>query len=164
MIISSPQGLIKRPLKDKTYGPLLIGFMTRDKMCNKTASLCNQYWFFLFGSLPVFSQCQATRFSSLLSFTIDQLIYKFQLTDDLEYIHSAVETAIVNCQEYILKNASFYDNTGKPPAFITSDLCPLQCSGHGTCTKGVCHCNSGFTGDSCSIDSRKPPTLYNIIR
>ena len=36
--------------------PLDIGFMVPDNLCNKTASLCNQYYFvFFFRPLLVFS-------------------------------------------------------------------------------------------------------------
>ena len=88
----------------------------------------------------------------------------FQLSDDLKFLHSYVEFAIMTCQEFVLSDPSFYNRaTGKPPSFITTDLCPSDCSGHGTCIHGTCHCSSGYVGEACGIDSRKPPTLYNIV-
>ena len=88
----------------------------------------------------------------------------FQLTDSLDFIHSGVEAAVISCQEAVLKNLTFYNNsTGQAPSFITSDLCPSDCSGHGSCVQGTCHYNSGYVGDACVINSRKPPVLYNIV-
>ena len=43
VITSSLQGAVERPLKDNTCDPQFIGFMIPDNLCNKTASLCNQY-------------------------------------------------------------------------------------------------------------------------
>ena len=42
VIITFLQGVIKRPLKDNTCSST-IDFMVPDNLCNKTASLCNQY-------------------------------------------------------------------------------------------------------------------------
>ena len=84
--------------------------------------------------------------------------------DDVTFVHSYVELAILACQEKVLKDLSFYNNaTGDPPAFVTTDFCPSDCSGHVTCTHGTCHCAHGYTGDDCLISSLHPPTLYNIV-
>ena len=43
VIISFLQGVIERLPNYNTCHPLFMGFMVPDKVCNKAASLCNQY-------------------------------------------------------------------------------------------------------------------------
>ena len=43
VIITSLQGVLKRPLNDNTCSTTVYGFMVPDNICNKAASLCNQY-------------------------------------------------------------------------------------------------------------------------
>ncbi|KAK3609845.1 hypothetical protein CHS0354_015031 [Potamilus streckersoni] len=40
--------------------------------------------------------------------------------------------------------------------------CPMNCSNHGKCFKGQCHCNKGYGSDDCSVDLTQPPDVYGI--
>ncbi|KAK3607800.1 hypothetical protein CHS0354_031301 [Potamilus streckersoni] len=40
--------------------------------------------------------------------------------------------------------------------------CPMDCSGHGNCSKGKCVCEGSFGDVDCSVDLRVPPMVYGI--
>lgn len=94
---------------------------------------------------------------------IDECVEDFKYFDDGSFIKSAVDSAITFCVQTMARNASNYDIHGELPAFVSTDRCPSDCSDHGTCVKGTCHCDTGYVGEGCDIDSRRPPEVYSII-
>ena len=72
------------------------------------------------------------------------------------------------CEEVFLRNTSYWEkdpaNNGSfiPPKEMADTLCPGLCSGHGTCEKGKCICDTNYTSADCSIDRRNGPTILSI--
>ncbi|CAG2226669.1 unnamed protein product [Mytilus edulis] len=47
--------------------------------------------------------------------------------------------------------------------YVTSLLCPNNCTENGNCTSGVCSCNDGYIGDhDCSEEMSKPPLNISL--
>lgn len=49
------------------------------------------------------------------------------------------------------------DISESPVSSCGDGACPNGCSGHGSCSEGICTCNDGFTGVDCSIT---PTSMY----
>eukprot|EP00795_Rhopilema_esculentum_P006439 gene6439-11883_t len=72
-----------------------------------------------------------------------------------------------NCEERVIKNASTWVTISGgqivPSLTIQRHLCPNLCSGHGTCSNGVCYCNRGYTSSDCSIPVAQAPKVYAVL-
>ena len=49
-----------------------------------------------------------------------------------------------------------------PNAALRNSLCPSSCSGQGSCVRGICNCNSGYTGYDCSMEEQGIPSVRLI--
>ena len=85
------------------------------------------------------------------------------MSGDLSIATSSLEAFSKQCEDKVLRNPKLYeeDENGNmvPPTKFLDALCPDDCNGHGTCSKGKCTCEDGFGSLDCSIDLNKPPTL-----
>lgn len=72
---------------------------------------------------------------------------------------SALDTLMEECgfQALVLSKTS----AGAPVP--QAKVCPGSCSGNGNCVDGGCTCAAGFEGSDCSVDSRQPPFVDEII-
>ncbi|XP_078571571.1 uncharacterized protein LOC144859155 [Branchiostoma floridae x Branchiostoma japonicum] len=88
-----------------------------------------------------------------------------QVTEDISYALSAADEIEAECSELAYQNTSLYetneDGVAVPPAIITSQLCPRQCSQRGECVNGTCQCKEGYTSADCSMQvGRAPHALF----
>ncbi|XP_006818012.1 von Willebrand factor D and EGF domain-containing protein-like [Saccoglossus kowalevskii] len=49
-----------------------------------------------------------------------------------------------------------------PPSALFESRCYTQCSEHGRCMNGACHCNEGYGGADCSVVLSQPPSVLWI--
>ncbi|VDI81460.1 Hypothetical predicted protein [Mytilus galloprovincialis] len=47
---------------------------------------------------------------------------------------------------------------------VFNNDCPNDCSDSGICQHGVCQCENGFEGEDCSVDRRKGPEVFGLIK
>lgn len=113
------------------------------------------------------------------------------MTGDHNLTQLHLDTALVQCQAYILLNSTL-ENENPEVATITTNLCLNNCSNIGICTlgmkvkknyrhynvkqsnnllfvnpfeiinQGTCSCNDGCGGSDCSFDVLSPPTITRI--
>ncbi|XP_070543546.1 von Willebrand factor D and EGF domain-containing protein-like [Ptychodera flava] len=87
------------------------------------------------------------------------------LTDSFDLVYVAVEEMIDHCEDVAVKNVSLYSDDAEeksPPSFLGDFICPQQCSYHGDCLDGVCHCHKDYGGSDCSVDLTRPPDVWFI--
>ncbi|CAH1239237.1 VWDE [Branchiostoma lanceolatum] len=82
-------------------------------------------------------------------------------TEEFDYVDIVVQDIQADCAEKAYKNVSLYEinenGTAVPPAFITANLCPRQCSNNGQCVNGTCKCDEAYESEDCSIQVGRPP-------
>jgi len=70
------------------------------------------------------------------------------------------------CQGVIAGDIKYYvrgpDGQLTLPTYVTSDLCPNECSFKGVCHHGQCQCNSGYQGLDCSVLDGTIPLITSI--
>ena len=85
-------------------------------------------------------------------------VFLLQITDDTVVARAAALKAMYEfCEEAV--DAS--GDEAKKKEF-QEKVCLNECSNRGRCIKGVCHCDSGFATEDCSIATDQVPQLLNI--
>ncbi|XP_061190172.1 von Willebrand factor D and EGF domain-containing protein-like [Saccostrea echinata] len=99
--------------------------------------------------------------TDLSNVTLSNCIQDLKMTgdDNLTQIH--VEAALEQCTTFVLLNATLQE-TEPNVTYTIQNLCPSNCSSHGTCSGGNCSCDSGHGGSDCSFDLLGPPTLTSV--
>ncbi|XP_025096161.1 uncharacterized protein LOC112565098 isoform X2 [Pomacea canaliculata] len=98
---------------------------------------------------------------------IENCVRDVQLTDNLDWSDSALQTAQKLCGSTIATDSNLWVDSNPTdesvPATIQSNiantLCQNQCSGHGSCQNGVCSCDSKYGGIDCSFEKSQAPTV-----
>jgi len=83
--------------------------------------------------------------------------------DDASYgipLDMSLATAEQTLQSDCLSKMNF--NVAQRNNTILNTLCPRNCSGWGTCYNAICQCQSGYTGNDCSINTNLSPTIQSI--
>ncbi|XP_035676194.1 von Willebrand factor D and EGF domain-containing protein-like [Branchiostoma floridae] len=97
---------------------------------------------------------------------VDFCMADVKVTEDFQYIDIIVQQIQAECAEKAYNNVSLYETnengTAVPPAFITENLCPRQCSNQGRCVNSTCECNHGYTSADCSIQIGRPPVALEL--
>ncbi|XP_062579358.1 von Willebrand factor D and EGF domain-containing protein-like [Saccostrea cucullata] len=113
-----------------------------------------------FENSPEYNTCQQ-HVTDLSNVTLSNCIEDIRMTgdDNLTQIH--VEAALQQCSTFVLLNATLQE--AEPEVTYTiQNLCPSNCTGHGTCNGGNCSCDTGFGGSDCSFDLLAPPTITSV--
>ncbi|XP_062587324.1 von Willebrand factor D and EGF domain-containing protein-like [Saccostrea cucullata] len=113
-----------------------------------------------FENSPEYNTCQQ-HVNDLSNVTLSNCIEDIRMTgdDNLTQIH--VEAALQQCSTFVLLNATLQE--AEPEVTYTiQNLCPSNCTGHGTCDGGNCTCDTGFGGSDCSFDLLAPPTITSV--
>ncbi|XP_061190201.1 von Willebrand factor D and EGF domain-containing protein-like [Saccostrea echinata] len=107
-----------------------------------------------------YSTCQQY-VTDLSNVTLSNCIEDIKLTgnDSLTQIH--IEAALQQCTEFVLLNATLQE-TEPNVTYTIQNLCPSNCSSHGTCNGGNCTCDTGYGGSDCSFDLLGPPTVTGV--
>ncbi|CAF0941693.1 unnamed protein product, partial [Brachionus calyciflorus] len=87
-----------------------------------------------------------------------------QYTDYTNGYKNDVATVVI---ALATSDVSNMDTSGGSPVILVplSDLCPNNCSDHGNCTnKGVCECETDYSGADCSQYSQAVPSLLSTTQ
>nr|XP_022287219.1 von Willebrand factor D and EGF domain-containing protein-like [Crassostrea virginica] len=94
--------------------------------------------------------------------TIVNCVRDLTVTGDHNLTKLHLDTALGQCQEYVLLNSTLQDENPAVTTIIIN-LCPNNCSNRGVCSGGNCTCDPGFGGSDCSFDVLSPPTITRIL-
>ncbi|KAK7484233.1 hypothetical protein BaRGS_00024482 [Batillaria attramentaria] len=98
---------------------------------------------------------------------IGNCIEDVKIGDTFDGVDSMIESFTTACQEELAKDPDSYvtdPETGKSimNPEISTDICSTICDVHGSCVKGNCVCDEGYTGDNCQLPINQPPILYKV--
>ncbi|GFS24196.1 von Willebrand factor D and EGF domain-containing protein [Elysia marginata] len=114
------------------------------------------------------TQAIASLNGTLESFELDEQVQDcigdIKASDGTEWLEGARVSAYEHCISELNQNPSYQNNAESSNLaiqFLDSTCTPPDCSGHGTCSTGVCDCYDGYYGTRCDISSEDltPPVL-----
>ncbi|XP_061170736.1 uncharacterized protein LOC133180186 [Saccostrea echinata] len=113
-----------------------------------------------FENSPEYNTCQQY-VTDLSNVTLSNCIEDIRMTgdDNLTQIH--VEAALQQCSTFVLLNATLQESEPEV-TYTIQNLCPSNCTGHGTCDGGNCTCDANFGGSDCSFDLLGPPIITSV--
>ncbi|XP_062570171.1 von Willebrand factor D and EGF domain-containing protein-like [Saccostrea cucullata] len=99
--------------------------------------------------------------TDLSNVTLSNCIEDIEMTgdDNLTKIH--VEAALEQCTTFVMLNATLQE-AAPEVTYTVQNLCPSNCSNHGTCSGGNCTCDTGYGGSDCSFDILAPPAITSV--
>ncbi|VDI57401.1 Hypothetical predicted protein [Mytilus galloprovincialis] len=97
---------------------------------------------------------------------LDSCTEDIKITDSLTFLDNFVLVYNEACQITIAGDIKYYV-TGKNgqlvlPDYVTSDVCPSECTMKGKCHQGQCMCNSGYHGPDCSVQVGSVPFIHFV--
>ncbi|VDI31154.1 Hypothetical predicted protein [Mytilus galloprovincialis] len=98
---------------------------------------------------------------------IESCIEDIKLTADITFAKDTVSAMQTYTLMEVLRNETMTmaekdNSTQTVLEYITSFLCPNNCSGNGNCTKGFCTCTNEYAGDDCSQHIYIPPANISL--
>ncbi|XP_063435756.1 von Willebrand factor D and EGF domain-containing protein-like [Mytilus trossulus] len=100
-------------------------------------------------------------------FFVQTCIMDVKLVGDMTFLADTIDAMVTSIIIEAVRNESLYiEETASGNetilTYITSLLCPSNCSNHGNCTSGVCICSDGYMGIDCSRQTSAPPSGVSI--
>ncbi|CAG2228396.1 unnamed protein product [Mytilus edulis] len=97
---------------------------------------------------------------------IESCTEDIKITDSLNFLDNYVSVYNDACQITIAGDTKYYvvGTNGHLvlPDYVTSDVCPNECSMRGRCHQGQCLCNSGYHGPDCAVKVGSVPFIHFI--
>ncbi|CAC5392582.1 unnamed protein product [Mytilus coruscus] len=120
-----------------------------------------------FRSAPAFGPCSEHVPSVESSSYIDSCILDIRASGSDTWLRATIDNFASACKQEAIRTEIFSitnstNSTGAEKSILSiieETTCPGNCSGHGICSEGECHCYTSFSGDDCSTDKNKPPLL-----
>jgi len=108
-------------------------------------------------SNAIFRMENTLRFSDI----INDCISDIQASDDTVWVSGSKEAIVELCKEEINKNPLFQLNENSNElanTFMDTTCSPMNCSGKGSCSRGVCYCQPDYIGNGCQYHKSNVPT------
>ncbi|XP_052090373.1 von Willebrand factor D and EGF domain-containing protein-like isoform X3 [Mytilus californianus] len=98
---------------------------------------------------------------------VESCVLDIKLVGDTTFLPDTIDTMLTYIMTEVLRNESLYilnttDGSQTLMDYVTSFLCPNNCSGNGNCTLGVCMCSGKYIGDDCSQSISIPPSNTSL--
>ncbi|XP_076084797.1 von Willebrand factor D and EGF domain-containing protein-like [Mytilus galloprovincialis] len=97
---------------------------------------------------------------------IESCTEDIRITDSLNFLDNYVSVYNEACQITIAGDTKYYvvGTNGHLvlPDYVTSHVCPNECSMRGRCHQGQCLCNSGYHGPDCAVKVGSVPFIHFI--
>ncbi|XP_052090376.1 von Willebrand factor D and EGF domain-containing protein-like [Mytilus californianus] len=98
---------------------------------------------------------------------VESCVLDIKLVGDTTFLPDTIGTMLTFIMTEIRRNESLYllnttDGSQTLVGYVTSFLCPNNCSENGNCTMGVCQCNGKYIGDDCSQSNTIPPSNISL--
>ncbi|XP_061198091.1 uncharacterized protein LOC133206177 isoform X2 [Saccostrea echinata] len=94
---------------------------------------------------------------------LDECVADIKISGNTTFIQDTLKTLKGSCLTEATRNEVFYVNQSSDASgltlfdYISSFLCPGNCSGNGLCVNATCSCFDGFLGTDCSGKLSVPP-------
>ncbi|XP_076099859.1 uncharacterized protein LOC143069213 [Mytilus galloprovincialis] len=98
---------------------------------------------------------------------IESCILDIKLTADTSFVQDTVGAMQTYTIMEVLRNETMAKTKTENGSqtileYVTSLLCPNNCSNNGNCTSGSCTCLDGYIGEDCSKDMTVPPANTSL--
>ncbi|XP_076093421.1 uncharacterized protein LOC143064464 [Mytilus galloprovincialis] len=98
---------------------------------------------------------------------VESCVLDIKLVGDTTFLPDTIGTMLTFVMTEIRRNESLYllnttEGSQTLVEYVTSFLCPNNCSENGNCAMGLCECNGKYIGDDCSESITIPPSNISL--